>query len=568
MPGVYGYVKKNMGEAQLDVMTGAMISCQNIKSEPVFSGAYIEAGRTHIGAGDTFFKEGDVHVWLDGEVYNIPGFPQAVCRAYNAGTLDALLKTANGPFAAILYDAKTQKILLITERLGFRPLYYYFKDGRFAWAGEVKALLSLDFVDKEIDRSSPDCFMDIGYLLEDHTWFEYIKVPKPASIYTFDLGAGTLEQRYYFMWSEIKQQDMSFDAAVDRAYILFMQAFERCFDPSARMGIGISGGLDSRLLIAAANRLYPEYKGFAFTFGRPESKDVAIAKKVVDLCGWDYRLYQFTNVNWFEPRFEQIWRTDGMLNMLHMHGGEFLEDIKKHADILLNGYAGDTILGGGFLSADNIDKRISQPNARPFYGARVEMTYLDDPFYDLPHSEPHIYANRCRRFTHLGAVNASFVVDIRMPFLDLDLMEFVYSIPDTYRKGNKLYTAMLLKYFPEFYKDIPWQKTGHTIDKKLPPKFLSRLKGKIARTLAVYGMGENKNEYVAYGKWVREPEITKKLFELLDYEGTEYSRYLNVDLRKKYLEPHLAHRYLDNSDKILRAATMEVYLSRVFRGMA
>ena len=82
-------------------------------------------------------------------------------------------------------------------------LYFYYKDGNFAFSSEVKGLLALDFVDKEIDPNQIDVFMDLGYLLEDNTWHKHIKLIKPATILEFDIDTKELNHRYYWKWSEI-----------------------------------------------------------------------------------------------------------------------------------------------------------------------------------------------------------------------------------------------------------------------------------------------------------------------------------------------------------------------------
>lgn len=266
-----------------------------------------------------------------------------------------------------------------------RLLYWYHKGGVFAWGSEVKAILAAEGVDKELDPTSYDCFMDLGYLMGEHTWFEHIKLIKPATVIEYDLAADTVKQYHYWKWSEIKPSNLTFDEAVDELGKRFIEAVRRRFDPSERIGISLSGGLDSRAIFAAVDHLYPDYKGYAYTFGIPGCDDITIAEQVISRSkNWQHEKFYFSADNWFEPRKEKIWNTDGMKDMIHMHGSEFASEIGKNIDVNLNGYLGDAVLGGSYLKSQNrLNQRVDRNLASQQYGAHAEG-YADE-FYNIDH---------------------------------------------------------------------------------------------------------------------------------------------------------------------------------------
>ncbi len=579
MPGIYGYLKQNAAQNQIGRMQQALSPQPPLTHDPVFNDDLIQAARTHtghIGPKSSPYRSGSAALWLEGECYNLVAlqqqaglsggsFEELLLNAYSAGTLESILARADGYFAAALYDAARQKLYLITDRLGMRALYYYCKDSQFAWAGEIKQILELERIDKTIDLSTGPCFMDIGFLLEDHTWFEHIKLTHPASIYEFDIAARTLVHRRYWSWSLIRQQSIPFDDAVDAVCDLFPRAVARRFDPNENIGIALSGGLDSRALFATVNTLHPDYQGYVYTFGRQESEDVQIARQVTSLTKWRHQVFDLNADNWFEPRKNMVWTTEGMMSMMHMHGAEFLPRIAENIDIVMNGYLGDLVLGGGFITKYTADQHINPAIAAKFYKSQVPLARLDDPFYGLPHAEPHLYMNRNRRFTNVGTINTLPYIDHRKPFMDNDLLEFVFSIPDVYRKNNALYAAALLRLYPKYFATIPWQKTGRTIDRPMGWKLGRRIVNRLKKTLGQYRFYKDKKEFTNYQAWIREPQTAAALRALLRREGSEYSKYLQEDFTTLYLDPQLNARYIDNSDRILRAATVETYLRRVFR---
>lgn len=553
MPGIYGYIKQLPQETQIENMSRSLNYQNNFIQDEIFCNDYIESGHIHIGHmkqdKNIFFKNG-IYISIEGEQYDFQNisFEQLLYDAYTNKTLENTLNKLDGYFNAIIYDSTINKIFIISDRYGMRMLYYYFKNGRFGWSGEVKGLLALDFVDKTISKQSFDCFIDLGYLIEDNTWFEYIKLIKPATIMEFDINTKEINQKYYWKWSEIKQQNISFDNAVDLLGELFINAVRKRFDPNGKVGISLSGGLDSRAIFAAVNQLYPDFKGYTYTFGTEACDDIEIAKLVTQKTSWEHKTFYFTEHNWFEPRIERIWYTDGCLNMMHMHGSEFLEDVSCHMDFNLNGYAGDVVCGGGWFDKLPLNKRATKENLKDFYQNYTQICEIEDNFYDIKHCEPHLYMNRVRRFTNIGTINGLTKIDQRKPFFDNQLIEFIYSIPDEYRKDNKLYSAMLLRFFPKFFKDIPWQKTRKNLD-GTNSKYLNN-------TNVMRG-------YISYAGVIREENILKKLYEMLDYNSSSYQNFTKIDAIQAYLQPHIDNIKVNHIEKIFRFVTAELYLQKL-----
>lgn len=554
MPGIYGYIKNTQQEKQIAKMTSKLSYQENFIQDKVFSNNFLEASHIHIEHmkkdQNIFFKDG-VYISIEGEQYDFDNisFEQFLFDAYSTKRLESALNKLDGYFNAIIYDSNINKVFLLSDRYGMRMLYYYFKDGRFAWSGEVKGLLALDFVDKTINQTSFDCFVDLGYLLEDNTWFEHIKLIKPATIMEFNIKSNKLLEKYYWKWSEIKPQNISFKEAVDSVGNLFIEAVKKRFKPNEKVGIALSGGLDSRAIFAAVEHLYPKMQGLTYTFGTKGCDDIEIAKIVANKSSWEHKIFNFTEDNWFEPRKEKIWNTDGMLNMMHMHGVEFLDKLSCSIDFNLNGYAGDVVCGGGWFSLLPLNERANKKNLQPFYKSYIDICNYSDDFYDIRNSEPHLYMNRVRRFTNMGSINGLPTIDQRKPFFDNKLLELIYSIPDEYRKDNKLYSTMLLNFFPKYFKDIPWQKTRKNLDGRESPL--------INNTNIVRG-------YMNYAGAIREKKVLDSLYEILDYKNSIYKNFTDVDVVKTYLQPHIDSIQVNHIEKIFRYATIEIYLRRVY----
>ncbi len=577
MPGIYGFLNKGDNKGGLNSMANAM---DGANIDPAFIDNHISASRRHngkIGNKNPSLTTNDLCLWLEGEAYNVQEVAKSyaltaddlsalVLEAYRKNILNEVLSKIDGYYCCALYDRASKKISLITDRYGMRVLYCYTQGQKFAWASEVKALLALDFVDWTIDPDCLDTFIDIGYLLEDRTWFKHIKLVDPATIMEIDVQSGRASSHRYWNWSAIKPSADSYEQAVETVSGLLINAVKRRFNPSEKTGVALSGGLDSRMIFAAVNTLYPDYQGYAYTFGKKDCDDIKIAREVASRSNWKHEIYEFTSSNWFEPRIETVRKTDGMMNIKHMHGSEFMEAISRHIDININGYAGDVVLGGGFLNDINIDRRINADIASRFYGKHTRHARLDDPFYDIDHAEPHLYMNRVRRFTNMGSIASLPHVEQRKPFFDNDLLEYVFSIPDSYRLGNRLYKDVLLKNFPKYFADIPWQKTGCVIGAPQPSGLIPKYWGKLSRLPSRLGLIESRRDYTNYPHWIRGRDLRTNLQNLLSRDGSSYAALTNRDFEKEFLIPHMNNRLTNNSETILRAATVELYLRHITKG--
>lgn len=586
MPGIFGVAMKSPDLNQvLTKMSDAMTLYPHFHQDDHFADQRVAGSRVHLGKigqpRSPYVGDGGSRIWVEGEVYNLPdvlsdfgwtgpGMENKSCplwllHAYQVGELDCFLNRLDGYFCAAIYDPKKKKMLLVSDRHGLRMLYWYHHNGLFAWASEVKGLLAIDSVDRTIDQTSLPCFLDLGYLMGEHTWFEHIRLTKPASIYEYEIESDSITQRYYWTWGDIKPSDLSFDDAVDALYEAFIESVRRRFDPAERIGISLSGGLDSRAIFAAVNEIYPDYRGYAYTFGIPGCDDIRIAKQVVDRSDWRHEEFHFSSVNWFEPRKDMIWNTDGMLDMMHMHGGEFLQRVAERVCVNINGYLGDVVTGGGWVGKYPKRVRANNRTLKKAYRNYAHLGDLDDAYFQFDDVEPGLYANRVRRFTNMGSVNGLVMIEQRKPFFANSLISWAYSVPAVYREGNRVYSAMLQRYFPKYFKDIPWQKTGKpacavgSSSNSLPIRAVKKL-SIIAKRYA--GITDSKG-YTSYPEWIRDAGVAEELKTLLARSTSQYQKQTQDDWQRSYLEPHLQSTRVDASRQILRAATVELYLRRV-----
>jgi asparagine synthase (glutamine-hydrolysing) len=523
-----------------------------------------------------------VVVWLDGEFYNQPELNPDWHRVHGSSDDAGLLRTLyaadpgfgflariDGFFAAAIYDRTLKRVHLISDRYGLRHLYWTEHRGGVAWASEVKAFLALPGFEPTISQRAVDEFIAAGHLLENRTWFERVALLDSGSVYTYDLTRRTGSMRRYWWWDEIRPVDVSIPevVAADRIGELFLQAVDKRCRQGERIGVGLSGGLDSRAILAAMpERARPIH---ALTFGRPESSDVRIAARVAALKGAIHHVEDLNRSNWLAARFAGVWLTDGQLDLMHMHGLSSHERTRAEIPIAFNGFAGDLLLGGSMLDHRSVLDKVDRLAIARRMKCPLSLLTSLDRYAGLGKGDYFVLQNRVRRFTAEGQRAALAFKAVRKPFYDNDLIEYAYSLPDRLRFRSRVYNRMLLRTFPEYFKSIPWQSTG------VPISYPRALRSFMYRTyraghrvsgwLDRFGLNyQDSREYTDYSAWIRR-DPARSIFEALLLASTALVRrhVQAADIRRAW-EEHMSG--LDRAARLCRYLTLEIWLQQVLEG--
>ncbi|RXK13601.1 hypothetical protein CP965_07330 [Halarcobacter mediterraneus] len=547
MPGLFGYVNKH-DKNFIQKMNKTMKHTESLSIKNLLSDKNIKVSSSYLKNDNLIsYSKNKIHTFLFGDIYSNYD-KKDLYKAYISKTLPYFLKNLNGYFNCLIYDENINKLFLISDKYGLKPLFIYHYNNDFAFAAETKAILSLSFVNKKITKKAFNCFIDLGHFVGDTTWHKYIKMISPSTIFEYNLSNNKSKKSYYWNWSNVQKQNISFDNAINRLYNLFMNSMEMRLKGHKRIGLSLSGGLDSRLILASLQKLISKKQTItAFTFGTHNCDDMIIAKEIVKRFNINHKTYLFSNINWLEKRIPEVSKSDGMYSIMHMHGTEFRKDISTNIDVNFNGFLGDVILGASYIQRykNFYNTKINDEIAKTIYGIYWKDSLVDKKYFNIDNTEPYMILNRGRRFIHGALAHSNHQIKQILPFLDNNLIDFIYSLPDEYRLNNKIYSAMLLKYFPELFENIPWQKTRRTLDNKksnlLPEQAFSR-------------------GYLTYANEIRKDKILNYTYKTLNFKKSKYQNFTDTNMIKLYLEPHLKDLNQNYIDKIFNTLTAELYL--------
>lgn len=582
MPGIVGFISDNtLPETHpcLNEIAG------NTATSWCITGQYQQLIKVTADIGYHHFSNENISVDVWGDVYSLNGvdctqtdIAELIANQYLIDNLNELCGQLNGYFAFVIFDKRTHTVSLVTDRFGMKPLYLW-ADNNFAkgFASEPKALVLNPNYEQAINSAALNAFIDIGHMLGEQTLFNNIKRLPPASITTINIKNLQYTTTHYWGWGEIKaNNEITFAAATEQAYKLFDNAVQRCLKTmqQSTLAITLSGGLDSRVLLAAAKQ---HFKGDikTYTFGEVGCDDAVIAKQVAELAGVSNQLVSIDEHNWFAGRERGVWLTDGLKNILHMHALSSVSTIASSSNYLLNGYLGDVTFGGSYLF--NQDKQLlsQQQRIAERYFEYVPYADIDNDYFKHKNDDPILIYNRGVRFIAAGSDLLSHELHNFKPFMDNDLVEFLYSLPDEYRRDGKLYHAMLLRYYPGYFTTIAWQQTGKPISlqsavvepKENPLKLLLKgiIKGSMLEQFArkLYRGITPKRHYVAYDMWLREPQFKQYIEHTLCAPTSEVSVLLGHEKVNGIVSAFFAMDDTIKPEKIGSLLTVELYLKQL-----
>tara|TARA_B100001109_G_scaffold255669_1_gene259902 strand:+ start:494 stop:2425 length:1932 start_codon:yes stop_codon:yes gene_type:complete len=162
-------------------------------------------------------------------------------------------KYFNGDFAFAIWDSQNQEFFCARDHHGIKPFYYSYDSGLFAFASEIKGLLELPSIKKEIDGQWVADYLCRIWLDREHTLFKNVKRLKPAS--AMIINANGITQYDYWKLDQIKELRLnSEDAYIEAFREELRKAVNRRVDSNFNVASELSGGLDSSCVTAIAKQ--------------------------------------------------------------------------------------------------------------------------------------------------------------------------------------------------------------------------------------------------------------------------------------------------------------------------
>lgn len=263
------------------------------------------------------------------------------------------IHTWNGMFAVAAWDRNAKKLTLIRDRMGVKPLYYFYDGTTFIFASEIKAILASGLVKRSIDRQALWDYLTFRFVPGPETIWTGIRKLPPAHHLEFKRGSEPVETRYW-------KSDVHFDETsanhtseeqLDKEFAeLFLDSVRLRLEASdVPVGVMLSGGLDSSAVAAAAIELgHRNFHTFSVGFEQGGYySELPYAKQVADHVGANYHEVVIGQKEFLEMLPELVHYTDEPLADLAAVPLLAVSRLaQKNVKVVLSGEGSDEILAG------------------------------------------------------------------------------------------------------------------------------------------------------------------------------------------------------------------------------
>lgn len=507
MVGIAGYTFTEKEDQDKSLLKDML---QSIKHKPwhnmeSFYTSFLHIGRVHLGIFNPerqpiLNEKHKLFAFMDGKIYgyeadylklrklghkfSVSNDVDFCLHAYEQYGKD-FVKRLNGSFLLVIGDIENKEVIIISDRFGTRPLYYSRKEGSILFASEVKAILKDRSFVKKMDYEALGNFFVFGEILGDRTFFEGVKVLPNASILTWTKN-GISISKYWDLTYRGGEKLEDVDSMVDELVEKFMNAVSNHLKEPYRYTVSLSGGLDSRSVLSAASQTKKCQDVTAFTFGMPSCDDIRIARTVANKLNIRHRAIEY-DPSFLTKYFDEVVHlNDGMDYIAVCYLPYVSVNVRNFADVYLQGFALDLLLGGSFLDSRLFRVKTDAELAGLLYSKKILFpenllsSLLTEECFQkikgkalkslltaLKESRGKTFAdkadyfsivNHVRRRTLMGSVINRNYVEEGMPTLDNEFIEVISKIPANLRFNHKIYVKFLRKVAPKTVT-IPYQRT-------------------------------------------------------------------------------------------------------------
>ncbi len=467
----------------------------NTESQPIFNN---DRSMLMIMDGNIFdYEQSKSELINKGHRFEFEHNDAEYCLRLYEETGESAFRKLNGNFNIVVYNLITHELLLVNDRFCSQPLFYYLTDkGNLLFGTRLSSILVSPEVPRQLDIRSIFEFFTFQRILGNKTYYKDIDVLKPAHILKYQNGNVSIIPYWEMHYKETNHPKKYY---VDKLAAVLKKSVARRIQGNNCFGLLLSGGLDSRMILAASDK-----KMVTFTFGDFENREVKTARKIAEAKGCKHIFLNRDFDHYFNMVDEAVESGDGMYNFIHAHVIGYFSDIQEVSDVIFTGVRFEHCFRGTALPRRTLKifgRNIGLPFLTKITDKNIVYKILGKLRYSIYEQNPHqlfneYYADKLDdvlnnsikkileeanskvvsiydKFTWLDTYYTSryptylFNLSIRQALdeyvvmFDNDLFDLYLEIPLKYRSNKDLWIATLEKLNPDIAR-IPNSNTGYS----------------------------------------------------------------------------------------------------------
>ncbi|MBD3196116.1 MAG: hypothetical protein GF317_13745 [Candidatus Lokiarchaeota archaeon] len=353
---------------------------------------------------------------------------------------------------------------------------------------------------------------------------------------------------------------------------ILLNTIQKLFKNNQSHVVPLSGGLDSRTVLAALLTFTEAKNIYTYTFGTPGTLDFEIGNLVARNLGTNHKTFPLTEYPYtLEELIDFSNRSDQQTVLFHHPS---IWELDKYYGTMQywSGYLGDILTGGHLPSVRNKDtidimnafiKKNTFVHSQDISNLRNKEMYDDIEFPELPDDKISIYEqidfyNRQVKYIAPHVLCEGFKYNLL--FLDTQVVEFFLSLDEIYRKNQCLYKEILLTTFPEAFCFPTKNTLGLKLDTPQSLIFLKKIERKLKQKFNKY-FNLLLNEYINYLDFNKEIRENNKLRDLIraNIEDLKIRNLIDWLDPTRIYQNHM-NNYGNFADALLVLASLEIHM--------
>ncbi len=454
-------------------------------------------------------EKGDVWIVFGGEIYNFKEIKkdleskghvfksdtdtEVIVHGYEEYGIDCI-KFFNGMFAFAIWDSRNKKIVLARDRLGVKPLYYYFDNAsnKFIFASEIKSIISNPVVKREFNISAFNQLINYGYIINGETLIKNVRELLPGHYMVYDFKDLQIK-KYWELKNNI--QPFSEQYFVEKLRKMLKESVRKRLVADVPLGASLSGGIDSGSVVAFMSQI-ADKPVQTFTVGfNDESDEFKEARQIADFCKTNHheKIVNFSEISKNFPKI--LWHMEVPFAKPAVFANFFLsKEINRNNVIVdLSGEGSDELFGGynryGVYLNNNLSnmEKAEKIDSSFFTSLNERNNFFDKSILEMNHhlkpekkflpdleKENHkehlnsalnfelknqLHSVQLKRVDKMSMAHSH---EVRVPFLDYEFVEFGMTIPSNLKWKDNSKKYILQKAMEPF---LPKETVGRL---KLP----------------------------------------------------------------------------------------------------
>ncbi len=257
------------------------------------------------------------------------------------------LEKFNGFFAFAIYDKQEDELFIARDRMGIKPLLYYYDGHKLLFASEMKAMLALG-APKQIDYSSLGQYFQLNYIPSPHTIFKQINKLEPGHFIQVKANKLQKESYYKIPYNRSKRVALSYQDAQRQLQQLMEESVRQRLIADVPLGAFLSGGVDSSVIVAEASKHTQQLNTFSIGYKEEAYFDeTRYAELVAKKFNTNHQSFKLTN----DDLYANLHRVLNYIDEPFADSSALAVNIlsaqtRKYATVALSGDGADELFSG------------------------------------------------------------------------------------------------------------------------------------------------------------------------------------------------------------------------------